>query len=303
VASIAVTRAAFAGFGVLRRRPWAPIVWSAIYIAVFAGTVLVLGGAFIGALGKLMTAGPKPDPQVVLGLLGAVMGGYFLMITVFWVLGAVINMAVIRSVLQPEAAAFAYMRLGVAELWLMAANFVLFILYTLASMVMAIPLAIASTMAALAWRDGAPFVSLLVQLTTWAVTVWLGLRFCLVPPMIFADRKFRLFESWTMTRGHVFSLLGIGVLVGMVSAGVYVVLAGLGVAAGIPMAHQFASFASPQAFFAQPPGAIWQALSPFVALYAALAFIGSIILLPIFFAPWAEVYRQLTDHHLTATFS
>jgi hypothetical protein len=303
VARIAVTKAALSGFGVLRRKPWAPVVWAAVYIAVFAGTVLVLGGAFLGAIGKLMTASAKPPPEQVLGLIGAVMGGYFLMITVFWVLGAVINMAVVRSVLQPEAAAFAYMRLGVAELWLMAANFVLFILYTLASTVMAIPVAIASTMAALAWKEGAPFVTLLVQLVTWAVTVWLGLRFCLVPPMIFTDRKFRLFESWAMTRGHVGSLLLTGVLIGAVTVGVYIVLAALGLAAGVPMAHEFTAYTSPQAFFAQPPGQIWQALSPFVALYAALAFVGSIILLPVFFAPWAETYRQLTDNHLTATFS
>jgi hypothetical protein len=303
VASIAVTQAALAGFGVLRRRPWAPIVWAAIYIAFFAGTVVLLGGAFLGALGKLMTAGAKPPPEQVLGLLGAIFGGYLLMIVVFWVLGAVINMAVIRSVLQPEAAAFAYMRLGAAELWLMAANFVLYVLYVLASTVVAIPVAIAATMAALAWKDGAPFVSLLVQLVTWGVTVWLGLRFCLAPPLIFTDRKFRLFESWALTRGHVGSLFLVGLVMGAVAVGVYVVLGAVGIAAAIPMAHQFAAFATPQAFFAQTPRQIWQALSPFVALYVVLAFIGSVILLPVLFAPWADTYRQLTQGDLAAPFS
>lgn len=304
MASIAVTQAALAGFGVLRRRPWAPVVWAAIYIAVFAGSIVLLGGAFLGALGKLMTVGGKPLPaDQILGLMGAIFGGYLLILVVFWALGAVINMAVIRSVLQPDEAAFAYMRLGAAELWLMAANFVLYVLYVMASLVMAIPVAIASTMAALSWREGAPFISVLVQLSTWGVTIWLGLRFCLAAPMIFADRKFRLFESWTLTRGHVGSLFVIALLLGLVAVGVYVVLGAVGVAAAIPMAHGFTAFASPQAFFAQTPGQIWRALSPFVALYAVLAFIGSVILLPVFFAPWAETYRQLTHNDLAATFS
>lgn len=37
-------------------------------------------------------------------------------------------------------------------------------------------------------------------------------------------------------------------------------------------------------------------------LYAALVWVGSTILLPVFFAPWPEAYRQLTRGALAATF-
>src|ERR1700722_10496799 len=102
VAEIAVTQAAFAGFGILRRKPWAPLVWSLLYAGILGGLVVFLGGAFIQAIGKLITLrgdGHPPPLDLLLGLLGSIVGGYFLMIAVFWALGAVINMAVVRAVM------------------------------------------------------------------------------------------------------------------------------------------------------------------------------------------------------------
>jgi len=303
--SIAVTQAALAGFGVLRRKPWAPLVWSVIYVGVTAGMLLILGAAFVKAIGRLATLSPTStvQPAEILGLLAAVAGGYFLMIAVFWVIGAIINMAVVRAVLEPEAGAFAYMRFGAPELWLMLANFVLFILYTIVSMALAIPVSIVSAIAAMTWRDGAPFVGLPVQLITWGVTIWFGLRFSMVAPMIFTDRRFRLFESWTMTRGHVWRLFGVGAVMVLTTAVVYLVLVGVGLAVAWPMFRSLAGLGSPRAFFMQSPQQIWSQLEPFLVLYAALVWVGSIILLPVFFAPWPEAYRQLTRGAVTATFS
>lgn len=303
--SIAVTQAAFAGFGVLRRKPWAPLVWSVIYVGATGGMLLILGAAFVKALRRLGTLGPTSNvqPAEILGLLAAVAGGYLLMIAVFWVIGAIINMAVVRAVLEPEAGAFAYMRVGAPELWLLLANFVLFILYTIVSMALAIPVSIVSAIAAMTWRDGAPFVGFPIQLVTWGVTIWFGLRFSMVAPMIFTDRRFRLFESWRLTRGHVWRLFGVGVVMVLTTAVVYLVLAAAGLAVAWPMIRQMAALGSPRTFFLQSPQLIWNQLEPFLILYAALIWVGSIILLPVLFAPWPEAYRQLTRGAVTATFS
>jgi hypothetical protein len=304
VAGIAVTQAAFAGFGVLRRKPWAPLTWSVLYVGVMAGAVVILGAAFIKALGKLATLGPRTTvhPPEILALLAAVAGGYVLLIFAAWVMSAIINMAVVRAVLEPEAAAFAYLRLGPAELWLMLANFVLFILYTFVSMALAIPVSLVSAIVMMSWRDAAPFVTLPVQLITWGVTVWLGLRFCMVAPMIFSERRFRLFESWSFTRGHVWRLFGVGAVMVASTAIVYLALVAVGAAVAWPMLHALPRFSSPQVFFSQDPQAIWTELSPFLILYAAVIWVGSTFLLPMFFAPWPEAYRQLTRGHLAATF-
>lgn len=306
MADIAITQAAFAGFGILRRKPWAPLVWSLLYASILGGLVVFLGGAFIQAMGKLITlrgGGHPPPLDLILGLFGSVVGGYFLMLVVFWALGAVINMAVVRAVMEPEASAFAYLRLGRAELWLMLANFILFILYTMVSTAMAIPVALVSAAAMTVTRDVAPFVSLPFQFVTWGVTIWLGLRFCMVAPLIFADRKFRLFESWSFTRGRVAGLFQVGLVMVVVTVGIYLVLSATGLAVGVPMFTQLANSMTTQAFLSQAPQQVWRQLQPFIALYVVLIWIGSTVLFPLFFAPWPEVYRQLKGGELAATFS
>ena len=306
MAEIAITQAAFAGFGILRRKPWAPLVWSLLYAGVLGGLVIYLGGAFIQAIGKLITLrgnGAAPPAELILGLLGGILSGYFLALIVFWVLGAVINMAVVRAVMEPEASAFAYLRLGAVELWLMLANFLLFILYSIVSTLMAIPVALVSIVAITMVKDAAPFVTLPFQAVTWVATIWLGLRFCMVAPMIFADRKFRLFESWNFTRGRVAGLFQVGLIMVLVTAGIYLVLAAVGFAVGVPMFAEFANSITAQAFFSQTSAQVWRQIEPFLVLYIVLVWIGSTVLFPLFFAPWPDVYRQLKGGELAATFS
>jgi hypothetical protein len=305
MADIAVTQAAFAGFGLLRRKPWAPLVWSTLYAVVLGGLIIVLGGAFIMAMGRLVVMGQGKSPSLseVFSLIGGLVGGYFLFLGVFWVLGAVINMAVVRAVLEPENAAFAYMRLGARELWLMLANFVLYILYLLVSIACSVPIALVTVSVAMASPNTAPFVSWPIQLVTWGVTIWLGLRFSMVPPMIFAEGRFRLFESWTFTRGHAWRLFLVGLLVVLATLGIYVVGVIAAVAAGAPLVHQLATSVSPTTFFTQSPAEAFRTLSPLLILYVVLVWISSTLLLPLFFAPWPAVYRQLSGDELTATFS
>ncbi len=307
MSEIAITRAAFAGFVILRRKPWAPLVWSLLYAVVLGGLVIFLGGAFFQVVGRILAmrgTGATPSPQMLLGFFGGILGAYFLMIVVFWVLGAVINMAVVRAVMEPEAGAFAYLRLGRAELWLMLANFILFILYSIVSTAMAIPIALISVFAiTMVPRDFAPFVTLPFQLVTWALTIWLGLRFSMVAPMIFADRKFRLFESWSVTRGLTGRLFLVGVVMVAVAFGIYLVLAGLGLAVGVPMFLQFANSITAEDFLRQTPAQVWNQVEPFVALYIVIVWLGSTVLFPLFFAPWPEVYRQLKRGELAVTFS
>jgi hypothetical protein len=307
VAEISIAQAAFAGFGILRRKPWAPLVWSLLYAGILGALVVYLGGAFIQALGKLVTiskGGQTPSPQLIIGLFGSIVGGYFLMLMVFWLLGAVINMAVVRAVMAPEASAFAYLRLGRDELWLMLANFILFILYTLVSTAVAVPNVLISALLLTAVpRAFAPFITLPLQLVTWALTIWLGLRFCMVAPMIFADRKFRLFESWSFTRGIVGRLFLVGLSMVAVTVGLYLVLMSIGLAVGVPMFTQLANSMTAQAFFSQTPAQVWRQVEPFIVLYIVLIWIGSTVLFPLFFAPWPEVYRQLKGGELAATFS
>ncbi|HEY1752668.1 MAG TPA: hypothetical protein VGG29_15530 [Caulobacteraceae bacterium] len=305
MADIAISRAAFAGFGLLRRRPWVPLIWATIYAGVIGLLIVLLGGAFIQAIGRLVALRPNDHAALgqVLALMGGIFGGYVLFLLVFWVLGAVVNMAVVRAVMEPEARAYAYLRLGVRELWLMLANFVLFILYVMLSMAMAIPVGVLSAVVALNSPAAAPFVSWPLQIVTWIASIWLGLRFCMVAPMIYADRRFRLFESWSFTRGHVWRLFQVGLIMVASALILYVLLLGVGFAVGIPLFMQMAQTINPHTFFTQAPAQAFRQLSPILILYVGLIWAGFTVLLSVFFAPWPAAYRQLVGDDLAATFS
>ncbi len=50
-----------------------------------------------------------------------------------------------------------------------------------------------------------------------AVAVWLAVRLSLVAPMTFAEQKIAIKESWAMTKGRFWPLLGMAVLAGVMS--------------------------------------------------------------------------------------
>jgi hypothetical protein len=312
LATIAVAKAAFAGLGVLRRRPWAPLAWGTLYVGAGGAALGLLGAAFVMSLARLaaLRIGTHPGQappatqtaQVneLLALFGAVAGGYVLLIVVFWVVGSVINVAVVRSILEPEKSAFAYLRLGAAELWLMLANLALFILNVIASTALTLPLALVMGLSALIWPRLTPFIALPAQVATWILYIWLWLRFCMVAPMIFTERRFRLFESWAFTRGHVWRLFLVALLMALATLVIYAVVAAVAVGLGLTFMQD--ALRDLRGLFAQSPAQAWRTLSPFLLAYLGLGWLASIVLLPLFFAPWPAAYSQLKGDELAATF-
>ena len=80
--------------------------------------------------------------------------------------------------------------------------------------------ALVSVFVGLAASMGAPFLILpavLAGLGGAAVAVWLAVRLSLVAPMTFAEQKIAIKESWAMTKGRFWPLLGMAVLAGVMS--------------------------------------------------------------------------------------
>ena len=111
--------------------------------------------------------------------------------------------------------------------------------------------------------------------------------------MTFVDRKFRLFESWTLTRGQEWNLLAVGVLIVLVGLIVYIVLGIVGFSGGLAIWGSMAHPANAKDFFSQSTGQVIQFLAPFLEWATVLLFVGGIVMLPIAFAPWAHVYRKM----------
>ena len=306
MSDFSITQAAFSGARLLGRRTLAAMVWSAIYLGVFTLLFVIFGGTVINFVSMLAQHGGKPDPAVVLGMIGSIGGFYLLLVISAIVLNGVIVCAIYRAEIYPDDSRFFYLRFGASEGWLMLVSFVRGILMFIAQMVFSIPIAIISVAGAVAGvaaaghagaMTGATGVSLLIgmvlRLAMYAALIWLYLRFSLAGPMTFVDRKFRLFESWALTRGHVWTLFAVGLLVVLIGVAVYIVLAIVGFSGGFAIWGSSPHPASAKAFFTQPPNLMMQTLAPFLEWALVLFFVGGVVMLPISCAPWAHVYRRM----------
>src|SRR5690606_21064602 len=81
-------------------------------------------------------------------------------------------------------------------------------------------MALAGVFGGMAASMSAPFLILpavLAGLATAAVTIWLAVRLSLAVPITFAEQKIAIKQSWTMTKGRFWPLLGMAVLAGVMS--------------------------------------------------------------------------------------
>jgi hypothetical protein len=320
MATFSIGDALGSGFKVIGKRPLSVLAWGLAYLLLallpmWAVIVWIAPDFFDvfhdaiaqGRVGRAAAATAELPPgfmqmQAKMMMLQPVM----LLSTI--VGRTVLMAAVFRAVLEPQNRSFAGLRLGAQELWLALLNLAAGILAVILILVIAVAGALVGLGLGAALRAAnvdTPWLVLCevaVGVVAVAVLLWVVLRFSLAGPMTFADREFRLFESWPVTKGQTLKLFGLVLLlillmfaVEMVVGGVFfaVVLAGVG--------GSLASFdhAHMQAFFMRPPQVWLQTLWPWIAV---LAVVGSFLLAAvsaIFLAPWADVYRQLTSSRST----
>lgn len=295
--------AAFAGVGLLGRKPMAALIWAVLWAILIALVTI----PFVGILANFVTLFVRfhgqPDPSLVAAQFPGLFAFIILAGLCGLVLGAVISCAVYRSVLTPENSDFAYLRMGEQEIQVLIVNFVKALTIGAASFGMAMVL-VAIEVASSSGKVGGP-LDLVGRLIIQCVVFWLQLRLSMAGPMTFAERRFRLFESWTLTRGIVIRLLAVGVILFFIGLVVYLALATIGGAAGLAIWNSAPRPADLQALLSQSPD-IWMGpLAPFIALSVMLVIIGGSILTPIIIAPWAYIYREhaLSSEGAAATFA
>ena len=308
MARFSVSGAAMSGFGVIGREPVAVLTWGLLILLVlilpFAGLVWTVVPDFV-AFFKASAASQGSsdlDPAMMSRLMQ--MQSKMMLFNLICGLGgtlvkAVIAAAVFRIVLEPAQKGFAFLRLGAQELWLALVFLVIGVLAYIACVVGVLAVGI---FAALAYVLGAMssqvagaasciLAAVVAGLGVGGVLVWAMLRLSMAGPMTFSERKFLLFESWTLTRGQAWPLLGMALLLGLILIALEIVVygvAGVGVLAfGAKLIPMFQGLAG------QPPQAWVGVLWPFVAVVAVL---GSLLAGPamaLVFAPWATAYRDL----------
>jgi hypothetical protein len=311
MAKISVAGSAFAGLGVIRRHPGAVLTWGVVMLVLSLAPVIILvvlmGPQILKTLAALMPAERGPIDQEAMRQMMQLQSSMMLVQIGGWLWGtfikALICSAVFRAVLEPSESRGAFLRLGAQELWLtllfLVVSVLAYIVVVIASIGVMLPAFIVGLTTG-RHAEGATAGVITAVVLGFAVTaalIWVSLRLSMATAMTFTDRQFRLFESWSLTKGSAARLLGVGVLSLLL---VFVVEL---VVAGIVLCAMFASGGPPmwlndpaavQAFVAQPPLTLLRQIWPWLAVVGAVWILIGSALFTVFCAPWAAAYRDLT---------
>jgi hypothetical protein len=299
MAVVDVGDAAMAGPRVVMSHPVAVLVWGLMVMGFLVLALLVFGGGVVSAIITLaQSPGGSPDPSVIFGLVGSVLGFYFVLLIGMIIIGTTISAAAMRAVLEPGYGGFAYLRFGRQELWMMLALFVQALVIAGVEIAVSIPVSILTLAAGAGMGHGgevgaALAVRLVGQLLVYVAAIWVWLRLSMAAPMTFVEGRFRLFESWDMTKGHAGSIFLTFLIVGVVTFVLYVVFAAVGFAVGAATLTGGPLLANPKAFFSQPTSAWLIGLGP---LALVILVFGTVIMgfaNTFNYAALARLYRQL----------
>jgi hypothetical protein len=309
MANFSVTEAAAAGFGVIGRKPLAVVGWALALVAALmipAALCFLAMGPELAKLMQLAMAqkGADPDPAALERMMRAQSGmTAFNMLYWLWssFVKAVFCAAVFRAVLSPGQSAWAYLRVGSREMWLTLLLLVEQVLAMIAVFVIVLLVVVLAAIAGLSGgaesgKTAAAITAVAGGFVAAGVLIWLALRLSMAAPMTFADNQFRLFESWTLTKGQGWRLLGVALLVVVFVLGLEILVGGV-VLGVVVVGGSWATLQQAggiEAFLARPPIELLRDLWPWLLSIGTITALFGAVVQAIFYAPWAVAHRALT---------
>jgi len=210
--TLPATDCAFEGFRLTRRAPKALLAWALAY-GVFFTLFFLLAAPHLVTVMSLVTAlegNSNPSIEEIQPLMQAYGAMFAWGMPLAILFGAVLNTAIARSVIRPDDKQFGYLRVGKAELRVLAVNLIVAVITGLAAMVV---FAVVSVIAAIAITVPALWlVVVLLSLAGLALIIWLTVRLSLAVPITFAERRIAVKESFAMTRGVFWPMLGMAII-------------------------------------------------------------------------------------------
>ena len=288
--AFSATDCAFEGFRVARRTPMTILIWAAAYVLFSALMFVLVGGSFIALMAAAtdLQGVTNPTPQDFEGIWAAYTG-------IMWILplslvfSAVLYTASLRVVLHPAEKAFGYLRLGMDEVRVFVVTLVLSVLAGIAGLVVFGIAGVLAGLAGAAAGDAGGLIAFVVILAAIVLFIWLAVRFSLALPITVAEKKFAIFESWNMTKGRVWGLIGMTLIV-IVMAIVVSILASIII---LPLMFFTGNISELAAMEGADIGQIMSAMGPAIAIYVISNSIISALSLAIFMAPYAAAYRDI----------
>jgi len=298
--AFSATDAAFEGFRLVRRNPLALVAWTLLYALLTLTTVFSLARV-AGPMADLIVKAEalegvtRPPPEQIMALMadfGVVMSQVLWLAPVSLVVGAMLSAAVARGVLKPSGDRFGYLRLGMDEVRVLGVTLVLGIVMGLAAVIGMVVLSVVFAAAEAAGAGAAAIVRLIGFFAFLCAFVWASVRLSLAVPITVAEKRFAFFDSFGVTKGRFWPLLGMAVIVIVM----VMVVQLLSVIVSLPL--QVASGLEDWTFGSgQDAEVIMAALdvtNPWVIGHAVVEAIVAALTVGILYAPFAAAYRDIT---------
>lgn len=200
----------------MRRKPLTVLAWAAFSL-VMLPILGLIAKIVLGEEGRTALAGRvgSADPRELLDLVTHLGGAMVLLVALALVLGAVLQAAIIRSVIQPANDRFAYLRLGREEVQLLIVSL---ITWAAALGVTVIPSGAVVLGAALLSGAAAGWFATLGALAVIGLSMWVAVRLSLLGPHAFSHHHIDVRAAWIQTHGQFFRLLAMFVMTIVLSA-------------------------------------------------------------------------------------
>jgi magnesium-transporting ATPase (P-type) len=205
---------AFEGFRILKKKKSLIFAWGLFAVLLSVVTMaafFILSGAGIAAYTAMITqaaeGGVEPSPQQMMSVMAGLIPGYLAAIPLNLIGASMMLCAVMRAVLQPMSGGFGYLKLGADEGRQILLMIVICIIHVVAIIVACIAaslvIAIASAAKIGVVTGLATFVAVVAAFLAY---IYFASRMSLAAPLVFDTRKFDVFGSLKLTKGHGWTL-------------------------------------------------------------------------------------------------
>lgn len=289
--AFSATDAVFEGFRIVRRRPVTLVWWSLFYMVVMAFAMTVIGGSLIRLVNaaEALEAAGTPSPEDFMPILQLYMGVFAVVLPISLAAGAVVYAAVSRAVLRPDGSRFGYLRFGMDEVRVLVVTVALGLMFMASGGVM---FTLAGVVGGLAVSLEAPWlwlVAVLLGLAAVAGMIWLAVRLCLAVPITVGERRIAIFDSFRLTRGRFWPLLGMAILAGVLS----LVVGLLGSLVLTPLQFLTGGATQLQDLEGAALAEILQTAWPMIAVWIVTNAIISALQVAVVYAPFSAAYREI----------
>jgi hypothetical protein len=313
MASFSPAETALEGFRVIGRRPVSFLVWVLFFVILGLAPLLLVVGPVIERLASFvqtvhsMRDGPFDSDMMMHKLIGLYAGlfGALGLYPLWSVIVQVILLAALyRAMLEPNKRSFAYLRLSGDELRLFATMIIFLVLWVVfLSVLAALTVVACASAGALVEHPWAGWLQALAIIVAICLSVYVPVKFSLALPATFAEKKIRIFESWSLTRGRFWSILGMFLLsvilafvVGIVGNLIarFVGFSVLMSTGGIGPIQSFAESVKSGGDVGHALPQLLHAIGPTVAVAAVLIAVTQMVARTVINAPFVAAYAALS---------